>query len=169
MPELIDSVDDEGIAFDDTEKKLILGPKAYLGPRQILYAEAPEGVDTTHAGTGNPVTLLEVPITTTGGDLLIQAVLNGSIDTIGSGFVALCDLTFDDGIPAVFGAGALVDPDGRDFRYSLQKLITGVAPGVHSVKLRWGVNAGRTIRVKRFQAPNSEGASLLVQELSQGA
>jgi hypothetical protein len=106
------------------------------------------------------VDLITVPITTTGAILFLASSFAAS--PTGAAVAADFRLTLD-GVP-LRGAGLFMNT-GQPESGAIDYRATGLAPGAHTVKLQWRSNSALLgVQIRPVTAPNTEHASLYVQE-----
>ncbi len=135
--------------------------------QQQLFVEAT--ADATTAVI-DPVfaTLLTLPITTVGGDLICRVTCSYAILVAvvgGTGF----RLSLDGTPVALTGMSGAIGGPGAQNAVLLFKRIAAVAAGAHTLDLEWAlaapVFAGAVLTVRPVTMPNSEHASLFVREV----
>jgi hypothetical protein len=106
------------------------------------------------------VDLLSLTYVSEGFDLDIWAALNVSISELATAYARIT-------VDSVAQSGGAVYTDANPGSISLLARVTGLAAGTHTIKLQWkSSNSERSVRCRPSSVPDSESASLLVNEVS---
>lgn len=123
---------------------------------QTGLATGTSGTVTTTSGSYSTMTNMSVPLTTTGGDLLVWWV--GALAHTNPAAAIVVGLKLDSGAVSFdFSLNAL-DTAGKTFLAATVGRFTGVTPGPHTVTVEWLTNAATA-------SANGTNRYLLVQEL----
>lgn len=150
-----------------------VGPTGPTGPGPVGPTGATTFVQSASASLGTPVStgsptpvpILSLPITTTGGNLLIQASFAAQLSALGPG--PLNSIQFQltlDGNP-IRGAGISPPVAGADESGAIVARVAPVPAGPHTIGLQWDVVGGGTALIDPIANPLGEHANITAEEV----